>query len=218
MPEASRLIVAACWLSASTAGSAVCRRRSGVGLASAGVLALALASNSRPRQFDRLLRRDEHVALQLTPELGFGAGQRLGPALALAFARAGRIEARAVFQRVGHVHVVRAVDRHRLLDLARWRIGVERDVGVGAERAAHVLEPADVPGSPNRRPGRTRRRRCARTPPWSRPALRCCRAVGQGIQRSAGLDVARLPGDVAEDRVEESWPAAGGASRSCIGR
>ena len=43
MPEASRLIVAACWLSASTAGSAVCV--AGVALASAGVLALALASN-----------------------------------------------------------------------------------------------------------------------------------------------------------------------------
>ena len=44
MPEASRLIVAACWLSASTLGSAACVAP-GVALASAGVLALALASN-----------------------------------------------------------------------------------------------------------------------------------------------------------------------------
>ncbi len=140
MPDASRLIVAACWLRLSTAGSALLA----VGVAEAGVaFAAALAA------FGSNLGRDSSAdfsgvtkmsPFEFAAELGLGARQRVGPALPARPAGAGGVVALAELQRGGTVHVALAVDRHRLLDLAGGRIGVEAYVGVGTERVAHVIE------------------------------------------------------------------------------
>ncbi len=57
-----------------------------------------------------LFRRDDHVASALVTEHPLGIGQRLNPALARRFARAGRLDAFLEFERVGRLSVGLAID------------------------------------------------------------------------------------------------------------
>ncbi len=123
-------------------------------------------------------------------------------------ARAGRIEALPIFQRRRAVHVARAADRDGLLDVARRGIGVEADVGVRAQRAAHVLEALQTPAA--RRIGD--REEAAVAGAHADRLRSRARFAGIGLERvfrrrvrvqRDGLDVARSGSTAAEQRLEK---------------